>query len=358
VLEAFEAGSARHLLDLVRHVEGVDHLVVVPARRVGGQTDPGAAAALQRAGAAVHVVPMRRAPAHPVNAGAVGRVARLVRAAGADVVHGHSSIGGAVARLAGAITRRPVVYTPHALADGRVAAVVERALAARTARFVAVSPSEAEVLARRRLGRGDRVVVIPNGIDPRPPEPRDLHAVAGTDPARPLVVAVGRLAPQKAPLDLLDAWAAIAGARPEVQFVLVGDGRLAPDVDRRLAAVPLGGRATRLAFLADAAAYLPSAAVVTSASVFEAGPYVVLEAMRAGVPVVATDVVGTRDAVGDAGVLVPPRRPDALAAAVVALLGDEDRRRSMGAAGVARVAEDFDVAEMGRRLGRLYGSLL
>jgi glycosyltransferase involved in cell wall biosynthesis len=93
---------------------------------------------------------------------------------------------------------------------------------------------------------------------------------------------------------------------------------------------------------------------------FEGAPYTPLEAMRAGIPVVLTDVVGSRDAVesGVSGVLVPAGDVPALAHAVAELLSDPTRARSLGDAGRARVRESFDVATMGREIAGVYARVM
>ena len=89
---------------------------------------------------------------------------------------------------------------------------------------------------------------------------------------------------------------------------------------------------------------------------YEGAAYAPLEAMRAGVPVILTDVVGNRDAFDDgvSGILVPPEDPAALAAAVLRLLRDPDLRRSIGAAGRAHVESHFDLRRIAEQLGDLY----
>src|SRR3954468_23088596 len=143
VLEALEGGTARHIVDVVRSVDGIEHHVAIPSIRVGGVTDHQAAERLRDAGATVHVVEMRRSPATVTNARAVATLRRIVLDTRAHIVHGHSSIGGVLARIVATATRRPCVYTPNGVATARTAILAERLLARRTARVIAVSTSEA-----------------------------------------------------------------------------------------------------------------------------------------------------------------------------------------------------------------------
>jgi glycosyltransferase involved in cell wall biosynthesis len=359
VLEALEGGTARHVVDLVRTVAGTRHAVAIPPERRGGLTDRRAEGDLRAAGADVRLVPMHRTPWAPTNATALARVRRLVRTLRPDVVHGHSSVGGVLARLAVAGTGVACAYTPNGIAHVRLARIVERRLRPLTDRFVAVSPSEGELAVALGLIHADHLVVIPNGVALEPPPPVGLRDRLGVPPGAPLVGSIARLVPQKAPEDLVAAALAVAAAVPEAHVVLIGDGPQARAVDAAVAASGVAGRVHRIAELPGAAGALPELDVFFLASRFEGAPYAPLEAMRAGVPVVLTDVVGSRDAVepGTSGLLVPVGRPDALADAVVGLLRDPDRRRTIGAAGAARLRARFDVRAMGRSLEALYTSL-
>ncbi len=360
VLEAVEGGVARHVTDIVRHVNAA-HTVVLPPERVGGFTDITAAETMEKYGASIHFTAMRRAPADPRNASALGRVRRLVRRTRPHIVHGHSSIGGAVARLAATGTGTARVYTPNGLLPARAALMAERLLGRVTDRFVAVSETEAELARRLRLARPDRISVIPNGIDldaPGPPS-LDVRAELGIDEKTPLVGTISRLVPQKAPDVFINACAGVATSMPDARFVLVGDGPLAAQVGSQVTALGLGDRLLHLRGIHGAATLMPQFDVFVLASRYEGAPYAALEAMRADTPVVLTDVVGSRDLVvdGESGLLVPPGDPGALAAAILRLLRDAELRRRLGASSRARLIDHFDVRLMATRVAALYRSL-
>jgi glycosyltransferase involved in cell wall biosynthesis len=360
VVEAIEGGLSRHVAQVVRHVPG-EHHVALPAERVGGFTDSTAVTTMTAAGAHLHVTPMRRSPTNFRNTIALARIRRLIRSLRPDVVHGHSSIGGAAARLAAAGTGTPRVYTPNGLLSSPAAFSIERRLGRLTEALVAVSETEAEIAARRGLARPERIVVIPNGIeleDPGPPV-LDLRARLGIDGSTPLVGTIARLAPQKAPEVFVRACARVAVEVPEARFVLVGEGPLARLVAAELVAARLDGRMLHLRGVHGAATLLRQLDVFVLASRYEGGPYAPLEAMRAGTPVVVTDVTGSRDTVEHerSGLVVPPDDPVALAAAVTRLLADPPLRRRLAEAGRARLADHFDVRRMAERLANLYQTL-
>jgi glycosyltransferase involved in cell wall biosynthesis len=252
------------------------------------------------------------------------------------------------------------VYTPNGLLPARAAVAVERALGPLTDAFVAVSETEAQRARRLRLARPERVTVIPNGIEVEQSDPAslDLRAELGLDPSTPLVGTVGRLSPQKAPEVFVRACAMVNRELPEARFVLIGDGPLAPVIDREVATAGLGGRFCHLRGLLGATTVMSQFDVFALASRYEGGPYAPLEAMRAGTPVVLTNVVGNRDTVEDgrSGILVPPDDPGALAAAMLRVLSDEHLRKKLAEAGQARISTRFDVRMMAGRLTALYQS--
>jgi glycosyltransferase involved in cell wall biosynthesis len=356
VLEALATGCSRHVIDVVSHTPGVDHVVVVPPRRFGdAASDTAAVEALRAAGADVHLIDMRRSPVTPTNAAALLTLRRLVREIRPTVVHGHSSIGGALARVAATGTAAGRMYTPNALATGRGPLLVERALGRLTDIFVAVSASEAETIRGLGIVAPERIEVIGNGIDPSPPPPADLRGHVGIAPGVPLVGTMGRLAWQKAPERFVAMAAAVGRDHPDAEFVMIGDGPLTDDIRHQIAERGLRDRVHVTGHLPEAARYLHDLDVFVLASRYEGGPYAPLEAMRVGVPVVLTSVVGSRDVVDDdSGILVPEHDAPALARAVGSLLTDRDRARTLGAAGRARLRERFDVAEMGNALAKLY----
>lgn len=356
MVEAIETGVVRHVVDVVEHVDA-EHHVALPTRRVGGMTDGRAVARLDAA-ATLHRVPMRRSTASTTNLLAVARVRGVIGRVRPDVVHGHSTIGGTVARLAALGSGRPVVYTPHGLSPRRAARVAERGLARVTATFVALSASEAYLAHRRGLAGPGGTVVVPNGIEPDPPAPGSptLRERLGLAPGTMLVGTAGRLSAQKAPEIVIGAWGTVARSRAGVDFVWMGDGEGRPVAERAAAASGAAGRIHLLGHVDGAAAHLGELTVFSLGSRFEGGPYAPLEAMRAGVAVVATDVVGTRDCVdhGRTGVLVPPDDPEALATAILDLLDDDAGRARLGSAGRSAVRETHSMARMAERLDAVY----
>ncbi len=164
-----------------------------------------------------------------------------------------------------------------------------------------------------------------------------------SDGVERVVVAAGRLSPEKGFGVLIDAAAEVCANDPGVGFVLFGEGDERAALEARIAARGLTRRFRMPGFTPDLDRYLPCADVVALSSFTEGLPNVLLEASAAGVPVVGTAVGGVPEVIadGETGYVVPPRDPAALAEKLTRLLGDCDLRRTMGDAGRRRMRTQF-----------------
>ncbi len=204
-----------------------------------------------------------------------------------------------------------------------------------------VAPSHTTAAELRRDYGVDRVEVIANGVRPAPAPPPHRRELP------PVILYSGRLRTRKAVAVLLAAMPRVLAAFPACRLVIVGDGEQGQRVAAAVRARGLTAHVDMAGVLPRAAAMarLAEADVFCLPSIYEGLPLAILEAMAAGLPVVATAVSGNPEAVedGTTGLLVPPESAAALAAALIALLGDAERRRAMGEAGRARVAERFAI---------------
>lgn len=359
VLEAIAGGTSRHLIDLVGHTHGVRHVVAAPRRRVGAVADDYAIRDLEEAGAEVHLVEMRRSPLHPLNLFALWRLMRIASKLRPDVIHGHSAIGGALARVVPARHRAIRFYTPNGLNQSRFAMWIERMLVGRTTRVVAVSASEASLLDSLGLAGKDSLVVIPNAIvDPTTIErPHvDLRELAGFPPDALLVGSLARLLPQKAPQRFVECCRQVAQQNAEAYFLLIGDGPEAADVDALADCEELRGRFVRIPELQRAAPLLQQLDIFVLLSRFEGGPYAPMEAMFGETPVVLSDGVGNVDVLSGelARLIVPSGDPEGAARRVAYLLANHETRRQVGNACREYALANFDAREMGRQYTRTY----
>ena len=350
-----DGGAARHVIDVVSGLNPEEWAVDVaclpgsdPWRELEG-----------RQGVVLHPLSGRHGRPKPRDALDWPLLLRLVAAA--DVVHAHASKAGFLTRLAAAPRgrRRATVFTPHAwgfwAAEGneaRLYLVLER-LAARWCRtIVTVSQFERDAGLAAGVGRPEQYRVIHNGIDLG-------RYGAAPNPVPGRIVMVGRLAPPKRPGLAVRALAEIRRALPKAHLDLVGDGPLRNEVESLAVAQGVREAVRLLGTRKDVPDLLSGAACFLLASDYEGCPLSVLEAMAAGVPVVATAVGGVGELVvdGETGVLVEPGRPDLLAAALEALLREPDRALSMGAAGRARAQARFSRDRMVRETVALYESV-
>jgi len=334
----------------------------------GGRLDDRARAI---ADADVALVPWLRHPVSPVHdLAAVGRLRREFRDRRVDVVHTHSSKAGILGRLAARRAGVPVVvHTVHGWSFNDTQPwpvratyrALERIAARWTDRLVVVSSRNADVGLAHGIGRPDRYVTVHSGIAAdvyrRPRGVRaSVRAALGYGPDDLVVATVGNLKPQKAPLDFVAAAARIAAEEPRARFFLVGDGPLAGEVEARGAALGLGGRVRLLGWRDDVADLLQAMDVFLLTSRFEGLPRSVLQAMAAGVPVVATAVDGTPEVIvdGESGLLVPPADPAAAARAVLRMLSEPGLADRCRAGATRALTEAFDIDRMVRDLEALY----
>ena len=181
--------------------------------------------------------------------------------------------------------------------------------------------------------------MIFNGADPARFTPGPEKA-----PGRPVVCNIGLIYPLKGQLDLIAAASIVRDQIPDVEFRLYGAPSDQEYFDACRARVAELGLHNTVRFLGQTSApaeALRDADVVAMASVSEAFPYSIIEAMLSGAAIVATDVGGVREALADTGVLVAPRQPCELAKAILSLLHSRDRRRKLGEAAHARALQHF-----------------
>ncbi len=371
VITRLELGGAQQVA--LHTLRGLDperyerHLIA----GLGGLLDEEARAL---AGVQVELWPSLKHPVHPWwDLVALFKLARWLRRRRVDIVHTHSSKAGIVGRLAARLARTPVVvHTVHGWPfHERQSAWVrglyvwlERLAAARTTRLIAVSQATRDKGLRHRIGRPEQYEVVYPGSDLaafRPATPAQRQAVReefGFPPEAKLVGLVACLKPQKAPVDFIRA-AELITHREVARFLIVGDGEERPAVEQEIKRLGLEGRVKLAGWRRDVARLLPAFDVLALSSLWEGLPCVLAQALASGVPVVATDVEGTREAVaeGVTGRLVPAGNPEALAKALVELLADPGWLQRLAAAGPGR-AQAFSLTAMVQRLDRLYRTLL
>src|SRR5262249_16198184 len=295
--------------------------------------------------------------------GRVGALAEVIREERADLVFTNTAVvveGALAARLCGV----PHVWHLHELIGLNpdlvpllCPAAFFSLAALLTDKFVAVSQSVQTQV--RRFIQTEKIEVIYNGLDAVAGRPR-RREIFGLDDNTPVVSFVGTLSNTKGVLSLIDAAPLVLQKFPEVKFALAGaDGSAWDVLERRLREEPAGRAFRLLGFRKDAADVIASSDVFVLPSLADSMPLVVLEAMLAGKPVVATRSGGAAEMVldGETGFLVPVDDPPALARAVLTLLEGPERMAAMGQRGKERAQAVFSLERFIRKFERVFDHL-
>jgi len=303
--------------------------------------------------------------------------ARALRRDGIEVVHTYNFYPNVFAIAAARLAGVPVIVASIREIGDLLTPAQRRVqrLACRLADAIVVN---AAAIKERLIGDGydpERIVVIRNGIDldrfGRSHEGGRLHRELNLPASAPLVAVFARLVPAKGIEYFLEAAASVAPRFPDVRFVVVGESRILQDgaivegpyrqeLERFARRLGLAGRVVFTGFRLDVPELLPEMAVSVLPSLSEGLSNSVLEAMAAGVPVVATAVGGNPEAVEDgaSGLLVPPCDAGALARAICAVLEDQELAGRLGRAARQRISDRFSNEQMVRRTERFYLGLL
>jgi glycosyltransferase involved in cell wall biosynthesis len=284
-------------------------------------------------------------------------VIRAVRAEKPDLLHTHLVHADVYGAIASRVTGIPVVSTRHN--DDRYLLgpfrYVDRAFARRARRLIAIS--DAVRLFLEGAGHDPaKLTTIRYGLDELPDAPSSpTPAEAGIPDGAPLALAVGRLIEQKDHATLLRAFARVHARHPDARLAILGGGPL--EAETRGLASSLGiAEAVVMPGRTEIRDWLERADVFVHTSRWEGFGIVLLEAMLAGLPIVATAVSAVPEVVedGGTGALVPAGDVDGVARELGALLADPDLRRRLGDAGRERARTEFSVARMTERTIEVY----
>ncbi len=369
VIPNLEAGGTeRHLLSLVRRL---DRSRFSPSL----VTTAGGGSLFKEFSEIMPVTVMGEPDAHRqvrvgplVHIGAIRTLAGMYRRERPDIVQAYLPaacvIGPIAARLAGV---RNVIISRRSLSNYKAKYPLLRRiepLGYLLADVVMVNSDAVrqDVERTERFWEG-KILRIYNGIDTAAPVPRAIGELVPELSGRdgwPVVAYVANLFHYKGHVDLVRAARTVVDAMPAARFLLVGrDAGEMGRVRSEIAALGLGGYILLAGLRDDAASIVAASSFVVHPSHEEGFSNTILEAMAAGKAVVASRVGGIPEAVidGETGILVPPRDPASLSAALLALLRDPGRARAMGEAGRRRVVELFSAERMAREIASLYESL-
>ena len=312
-------------------------------------------------------------PIHPIkDILAVAELRRLFKTLRPDVVHLNSSKAGVTGALAARMAKVPkVVYTAHGFVfnepmPGWKKQMYERA-ERMSAKFkdyiICVSEFDRQVGIRHRIAPPEKLVTIHNGV-------RDINFQTRSQARSTLRISerkfvVGTIAnfyPTKGLEFLIEAAKLVAGQVKDVEFVIIGNGPLRPQLEKKIRRmgleqiVKLPGSLSEIGSNFDPAALLPAFDVFVLPSVKEGLPYSILEAQLAGVPVVATQVGGVPEIIQSqaTGLLAPPGLPAPLSNLIITLQQDPKLRQTLAEQGRQRVRQEFLLPQMLSATTKLY----
>jgi len=351
-------GVERRLLTLLPLLREAGWDASVACIRVAGEMAP----LFEAQGIPVEVLPFssRWSPS------SLRRLARRFREMRVDVVHTHmyrcNTSGVVAAKLAGVPL---VVANVHNVDewDDRRQLFMERRLARLKDIIIAVSERVRQNYLQRTGISPTRVVTLHNGIDLSPFGPHasnpHLRSELGIKAGEKVVSIIARLVQQKRHTDFLEMAAQVRDRVPQARFIVVGQGKLRSELERRAAELGLGDRVVFTGHRNDIPALLAMTDVFVMCSEREGFSNALLEAMASGAPIVSTDAGGASEAVvdGESGFILPIGRPDLVAERVTSLLADANLSRRVRLAARERVSL-FSVDRMCQATDLLYEKML
>ena len=276
-------------------------------------------------------------------------------------MHAHVYASATAAAVATLGLDVPLVITEHSEGSWRTwhARQISRWVYRRANHVVAVSSPIRRLLLEEYGVPPKRLILVPNAVTPSSGStPSESPSLLEEWQEGPLVGVVAQLKPEKGLSTFLEAAAQVSPLLPNVRFLVVGDGLLRGELEALAEHLGVGGRVRFLGFRSDARALVELLDVLVVPSLSEGTPLVVLEAMAAGIPVIASAVGGIPDQIRHEkeGLLVPPGDSTALGEALLGLLRNPARARDLGEAGHQRWATEFNHSTMVLRVEAVYRS--
>jgi glycosyltransferase involved in cell wall biosynthesis len=371
VVEATSAGVGKHVLELVQHIDPARFRVFLYCSLDRPDAMIEEYLALEKIGVTVRRIHLRRRPAPLDDMLASRRLARAFSEDGVRLLHGHSSKGGLIARMAGRKARLPVVYTANGFSFFMkspltpVYRMAERWLARSTTRFICVSPSEMKAAIAAGLP-AEKMTLISNGIaiDRWPVVTGDERDTARSalriDPEALVIGSIGRLTAAKAYDVLIDAVAKLRDRLPALRLIIWGDGELRESLSAQIERLGARDRVRLAGYTPNPRSAYAAMDIFSLPSLWEGAPYVLMEAMACGLPVVVSAATGNRDIVqnGVSGLVAPIGNSEALAERIEQLAAQPQNRQRIAESARRRVVENYDLRTMVDRTQSLYDELL
>jgi glycosyltransferase involved in cell wall biosynthesis len=303
----------------------------------------------------------------------IRQIRNLVKSNMVDIIHSQGARADFFARIAGRIANVPhILSTTQMPIEGfdvgilrkKIYLFMDRLSGLFVERFIVVSEALQVLLTQGRGVPAQRVVRIYNGIEVDLYQPHlkhtDLRNEWGIPSTIPLIGAVGRLVWQKGFEFFIKAIPEILLTSPEAKFLIVGEGPLRSQLEKLAQRLNIYDNLIFTGFQNDIQHILSSIDVLMVPSLLEGLPMIILEGMAMAKPIVATNIDGITEQISHEreGILVPIRKPEALAGAVSRIIEDDELATALGKAARKRVESSFSVGKMVRETEKVYLSLL
>jgi glycosyltransferase involved in cell wall biosynthesis len=350
-------GAQRHLLELFGAIDRERFAPQVCVAKGGGVLTP----AVERLGIAVRTFELGNSLNEVRTLVNLARMARRLRRERVEIVHGYLYLGNVLGMLAGALARTPILIASKRSLDRypRPSQLHATRLANHFAhRILCNAEAVRSFVLQEERPAPAKLAVIPNGISlssSRPPRAR----IPGLPNGTRVIGTIGRLDWKKAHSDLLDAMRVVRASQGDAELVVIGDGPLRQQLEQRAAHLGIAEHVHFLGERRDARSLLSAFDVFVLSSVIEGMPNVLLEALAAERPVVATSVGGAPEIITheETGLLVSASDPDALAGAILRLLAQPAEGARLARAGRVVAARRFSTDAMVTSFTALYEDL-
>ncbi|MFH1613039.1 MAG: glycosyltransferase family 4 protein [bacterium] len=291
-----------------------------------------------------------------------------------DIIHTHMAKIGTLGRISGILAGVPIIihtfhgHTFHSYFSplkNQLFIFIEKILAFFTTKIIAITKSQKDEILKHGIGNPKKIVMIPLGFDLEKflncdKEKGKFRQELNFNENDFLIGIIARLVPIKGHSYFLKAASIIAKKYPQAKFLIIGDGKLRPSLEKLAQELGIISQTFFLGFKKDMDKIYADLDLVVISSLNEGSPVSIIEAMAAAKAIVSTNVGGVPDLIknNETGVLVPSKNPDALAQEIIALLENPDKRKKMGILAKENATYQFSKENLIKNTENLYNELV